>query len=100
MRPDHGGRFVLRLDGEYAECLDYELALYVPDAEWRTRARLLRVDGSVALDPWPGEPAPPSWLCDAARAALRTAWRGCHTDPAASWPRRLTRWRPGPAQLP
>lgn len=98
MRPDHGGRFVLRLEGEYAECLDYALALYAPDAEWTTRVRVLRVDGSMDIDPWRHPTDPPAWLCEAARSALRTAWRSYHADPKTGWPRRVTRWRAGPAQ--
>jgi hypothetical protein len=93
MRPDHGGRVELRLVSDDASLARYEVAVFVVDDEWRANAA---VGGERALElgAWSGDGAPPAWLEALAKTLLRGTVRQHSAE--GSWPRRLTRWRPGP----
>jgi hypothetical protein len=94
MQTLHGGRFGLRLIEATPERAQYQLELSTPDGEWSARVSVQSADGVLTLGEWPGPSAPPTWLEQYARAALRDAWRG-HAE--RGWPRRLQRWRAPPA---
>jgi hypothetical protein len=93
MRPDHGGRVELRLVSDDEAQARYDVALFVTEAEWKAQAR---IGGECALDlgAWSGPSDPPAWLQALAKTLLRGTARQHQTQ--GSWPRRLTRWRPGP----
>ncbi|MET0410011.1 MAG: hypothetical protein ABW217_01880 [Polyangiaceae bacterium] len=91
MQTLHGGRFGLRLIEATPERARYQLELSTPDGEWSTLVSVQSADGVLTLGEWSS--APPPWLEQYARAALRDAWRG-HGE--RGWPRRLQRWRAPP----
>jgi hypothetical protein len=93
METRHGGRFGLRLVDAAPDCARYTLTLSTADGEWSGSVRVSAPDGSLAIDDWQAPSAPPAWLEQYARAALRDAWRG-HTE--RGWPRRIQRWRAPP----
>lgn len=95
MQPDTGGRFSLSLQAEDEAGAHYLLSLTTAGHEWLARAVVGAGDGSVDTSGWNGPGAPPPWLLQYARAALRTAW---HQHRDQGWPRRITRWRDQPAR--
>lgn len=95
MQPDTGGRFSLRLCDDDATHARYAVTVATPSAEWAAQALVTIADGAIDFSAWRGENAPPPWLVQYARAALRSTWRA-HSD--QGWPRRLTRWRDAPAR--
>jgi hypothetical protein len=95
MQPDTGGRFNLLLLAHDPVRAGYALTLTTAAAEWSTEASVSITDGDVQYGTWRGHGAPPTWLLQYARAALRTAWHAHHEQ---GWPRRLTRWRDVPAR--
>jgi len=90
----NGGRFGLRLIDATPERAAYQLDLSTPAGDWSTRVTVQSADGTLELGDWPAASAPPAWLEQYARAALRDAWRG-HAE--RGWPRRLQRWRSPPS---
>jgi hypothetical protein len=93
MSPDHGGRVELRLvSGDDARA-EYEVLLSDPDAQWIAQAAVVG-ERSLELGDWSGPSTPPAWLEALAKTLLRGTAR--QRQAAGSWPRRLTRWRPGP----
>lgn len=94
MRPDHGGRVALRLTEAAQERVRYTADFATAEGEWRLEAQVRVDDGQVHLET-PPDAAPPEWLRNMARTALRAAWRG-RASAAAPWPRRITRWRAAP----
>ncbi|HTV22965.1 MAG TPA: hypothetical protein VMG12_29950 [Polyangiaceae bacterium] len=95
MSSDTGGRFSLQLQGHDPAQARYALTLSIPDAEWSADAAVALADGSIEFSPWQGAGAPPPWLVQYARAALRSTW---HSHAELGWPRRLTRWRDAPTR--
>ena len=94
MRPDSGGRVELKLVESDGEGASYEVTLFDPTGEW-TAAAKVRAGGAVEVAAW--SPAnPPAWLDALALTLLRGAQRAQKAD--AAWPRRVTRWRPGPEE--
>ncbi|HVJ21699.1 MAG TPA: hypothetical protein VM686_40120 [Polyangiaceae bacterium] len=93
MRPEHGGRVELRLVSDEQAQARYEVALFDAGTEWRAEAQ---IGDERALDvgAWSGPSAPPAWLEALAKTLLRGTVRQHQAE--GSWPRRLTRWRPGP----
>jgi hypothetical protein len=89
----HGGRFGLRLVDTAADHAAYALELSTADGDWSTSVTVSSADGALAIAAWEGPSAPPAWLEQYVRAALREAWRG-HAE--RGWPRRLQRWRAPP----
>ncbi|MCA9644298.1 MAG: hypothetical protein H6718_08640 [Polyangiaceae bacterium] len=98
-RPTTGGRFVARRITLTDGCVQYDLALSTPEADWAGVARVELERGGVELElNCLGEKheAPPDWLAAHVTAALRSAWRGVESPRTAKvddFPRRLTRWR-------
>ena len=88
MRPKTGGRIELARVAA-GEAVEYETALYTPDAEWRGRARI-DAAGAVTLA---GLDEAPVWLTDYTRAFLRAEWRARQGPDPAPWPERIGRWR-------
>lgn len=104
MTPRNGGKIELRLKsaiGESAESAEYDAHLQTAAASFRCRVRVGASVGAkqVELGAWTTEPAdagdPPEWLMADARAALKAALRTSQSE--GRWPRRITRWRPEPA---
>jgi hypothetical protein len=93
----HGGRVLLELERQDADGVAYRVTLQRPDATWSCLARVA-LDGAVTVDDAPADA--PGWLVDAARAFLRTLWSARRGPDAPAWPRRVLRWRPGPAVIP
>ncbi|HEV8245786.1 MAG TPA: hypothetical protein VGP93_08455 [Polyangiaceae bacterium] len=93
MQPEHGGRVELRLVDADESQARYEVLLFDPAARWATEAAV-RGEQVLELGAWSGPAEPPTWLQALARTLLRGTARQHHA--AGSWPRRLTRWRPGP----
>lgn len=94
MVPANGGRLELRLVERAEECVRYSVALCTREADWSGHVRIGLEEGAIAFEP--AVPAPLGWLLDVTRATLRALYRSHREDGA--WPRRLTRWRPEPAQ--
>jgi hypothetical protein len=88
VRPEFGGRIDFQLESEGAEQVVYAAELATPEGEWTGRVRIGTGAGEIELEL---DAEPPPWLIGLARAVLRTIWRA-----RAGWPRRVTRWRPGP----
>jgi hypothetical protein len=101
MTPENGGRIELKLATSSADTAEYEAHLQTARSSWRTTVQVgASAPGKqVAFGAWsPSEPsavAPPDWLTDDARAALKAALRTSQTE--GRWPRRITRWRPEPS---
>jgi len=93
MRPDHGGRVELRLVDDEKTQARYDVVLFAPDAEWKALAKI-QDERALEFGAWSGPSAPPPWLEALARTLLRGTAR--QREAQGSWPRRLTRWRPGP----
>jgi hypothetical protein len=91
-RPSHGGRLQAKLAATGPAGAEYRLSVSDSTASFSGRARVAESDGEVSFDPWSEEP--PAWLRDGARVLLRAAWQ--RRRAGESWPRRLSRWRPGP----
>jgi hypothetical protein len=104
MTPENGGRIELKLAMSSGDAAEYEAHLQTASRGWRA---LVQVGAGapgkqVVFGAWsptePGEPtgaAPPDWLTEDARAALKAALRTSQTE--GRWPRRITRWRPEPS---
>lgn len=93
VRPDHGGRLELKLTQASETRADYTLTVLTTEGEL---SMLVSMDASadgLALAAWQGG-VPPAWLESYAHALLRSVLRTKRSD--GTWPRRLTRWRPGP----
>jgi len=98
MQPETGGRFSLSLEGQNETRVRYALTLATARHEWHAHASVATADGGVETSGWTGGGgAPPAWLLQYARAALRSAW---HQHRELGWPKRLTRWRDQPARGP
>jgi hypothetical protein len=95
MQPDTGGRFTVRLLEHDELQASFHLEIATPGGKWSTLAYVTADAGGVRWNTWEGGGEPPDWLCQYARAALRTAWRQHEQQ---GWPRRLTRWRDMPGQ--
>lgn len=93
MRPDHGGRVELRLVSGDDASARYDVRLFAPESDWSAQAEV-RGERAVEVERWSGPQQPPAWLEALARTLLRGTLRQRQAD--GSWPRRLTRWRPGP----
>ena len=93
VRPDHGGRLELKLSQASDTRADYVLTVLTPDAEFVTRVAMDAPTDALELSVWQGG-VPPAWLDGYAHALLRSVLRTKSSD--GDWPRRLTRWRPGP----
>jgi hypothetical protein len=91
MQPEHGGRIILRRLDVNAEAARYSFEALTNERVWSGLAEVIRAEGSVKLGQWKDDAAPPEWLCELARSALRVAWRG--SNEASRWPQRITRWR-------
>jgi hypothetical protein len=101
MKPEQGGRFTLVRQHVEGGAVEYSAELSTPAGAWHGICRLSIEAGHVDWTEWAASEdrlsgEPPEWLREAARAALRTAWRAHARHPAAAWPRRLARWRPEP----
>lgn len=92
MRPEHGGRIVLRRIEVRAEQARYAFEASTKDCAWSGQAEVDRTDGTVRFAAWQ-EDAAPEWLCDLAKSVLRVAWRNSESG---RWPQRLARWRSEP----
>lgn len=100
MTPENGGRIELRLGMASSDSAEYEALLKTATSSWRTTVQVgASVPGKqVAFGAWStelGPTAPPEWLTDDARAALKAALRTNQAE--GRWPRRITRWRPEPS---
>ena len=93
VNPEHGGRFELHLASGSLEDVEYQGTLSTPDANWDLHASVHTREGRVEVR---AAETAPKWLVDAVERLLRTLWRARQLE-ASSWPRRLTRWRKGPA---
>ena len=83
----------LRLVSNDEALAHYEVTLFDPESEWRAQAEV-GAERAPELGAWSGSKIPPTWL----EALAKTLLRGTAREHRAqgSWPRRLTRWRPGP----
>lgn len=93
MRPESGGRVELRLTRDDDTTANYEIAIYAPSGEWSATAQASSA-GAVRIEAWSS--SPPPWLESFALVLLRSALRSHQAESA--WPRRITRWRPGPEE--
>ena len=93
VRPDHGARLELKLTQGSETRADYTLIVLTSDAELSAQVSLDAAADSLQLASWQGG-VPPAWLESYAHALLRSVLRTKNSD--GDWPRRLTRWRPGP----
>ncbi len=93
MQPEHGGRVELKLVSAEEAAARYEVSLSDASSSWRALADI-RGERELELGSWSGPASPPAWLEALARTLLRGTVRA--QQAAGSWPRRLTRWRPGP----
>jgi hypothetical protein len=93
VRPDHGGRLELKLSEANDTRAEYVLTVLTADAELSSRVTLDASADGLELGAWQGG-VPPAWLESYAHALLRSVLRTKSSD--GGWPRRLTRWRPGP----
>ena len=86
-----GARFTLRLEHEDAGAVVYKFDAELGDVPGSGSVRVELGTGAVTLE---SEPAVPGWLESTVVGLVRSLWRA-RRDPetAASWPRRLTRWR-------
>jgi hypothetical protein len=96
MRPEFGGRVELLLTQGGDDDAEYAVSLSQRDGEWRGTAKA-KCAGGVEGPTWsaPSTP-PPDWLVALAQTLLRGAVRTKLSE--ADWPRRVTRWRPGPEE--
>ncbi|HEY3495367.1 MAG TPA: hypothetical protein VGK73_11800 [Polyangiaceae bacterium] len=92
--PSHGGRLQAKLAAARDGVAQYELVLSDASGRWAGAASVAEGNGAVSFGAWQGQGEPPGWLVEGARALLRTGWQRARTG--LPWPRRLTRWRPGP----
>ena len=90
MRTTSGVRFELRLLRQEPGQAAYEVELAHAGGSGGGLACIEAESGQIAFD-WKSEP-PPEWCANAVRAQLRTLYR----ERSAGYPRRVTRWRPGP----
>ena len=100
MSPENGGRIELRLGNNSGDAAEYEALLQVASSSWRGVVQVgSAVSKQVQFGAWACEAttaaAPPEWLTDDARAALKAALRTSQAE--GRWPRRITRWRPEPS---
>jgi hypothetical protein len=101
MTPENGGRIELKLGTSSGDTAEYEAYLQTASCSWRAAVQVgAGAQGKqVAFGAWsasePSAAAPPDWLTDDARAALKAALRTSQTE--GRWPRRITRWRPEPS---
>jgi hypothetical protein len=101
MTPENGGRIELRLGKSSGEAAEYEALLKVASSTWRGVVQVgSAIIKQVQFGAWVAESttaaAPPDWLTDDARAALKAALRTSQAE--GRWPRRITRWRPEPSE--
>jgi hypothetical protein len=102
MSVENGGRIELRLGAWSAESAEYEANLQTAHSRWRATARVgALAAGKVEFGAWRADSddadapsAPPPWLSDDARAALKAALRTSQAE--GRWPRRIARWRAEP----
>jgi hypothetical protein len=97
MNPENGGRIELRLRDSSSVAARYEAILQTAAGIWRADVQVgAALSKQVEFGAWSGveasSAAPPEWLTDDARAALKAALRTSQAE--GRWPRRLTRWRP------
>lgn len=95
MRPESGGRVELRLTFGDDTAAQYAVYLAQRDAEWTGTAKAKR-EGGVEGPTFSSAEAPPAWLVSLAQTLLRGTVRSKLAD--STWPRRVTRWRPGPEE--
>jgi hypothetical protein len=99
MTPKNGGKIELRLGAATAESADYAAHLQTPFGSFSARVKVGASAGPKLVDfgVWTSDAAgePPEWLTADARAALKAALRTSQSE--GRWPRRITRWRPEPA---
>ena len=93
MRPEYGGRVELKLVTGSESLARYDVRMFDPRAEWTTQADVSG-ERALTLAGWTGPDQPPGWLETLAKTLLRGTVR--QQQAAGSWPRRVTRWRPGP----
>jgi hypothetical protein len=93
VRPDHGGRLELKLEDATAARAHYTLRLSTAESEVSALVTIDAPADRFELTAWQGG-APPGWLETYAHTLLRGVLRTKSSD--GDWPRRLTRWRPGP----
>ncbi len=93
MQPEHGGRVEIKLVSADDSAARYEVSLFDAAASWSALCDV-RGERSLELGAWSGAAPPPPWLETLAKTLLRGTVR--QQRAAGSWPRRLTRWRPGP----
>jgi hypothetical protein len=93
VRPDHGGRLQLKLEDATEARAHYTLSLSTAESEVSALVTIDVPTDRFELAAWQGGP-PPGWLETYAHALLRSVLRTKSSD--GDWPRRLTRWRPGP----
>jgi len=91
MEAREGARFTLRLEHEDAGAVVYKFDAELGEVPGAGSVRVELGTGAVTLE---SEPAVPEWLESTVVGLVRSLWRA-RRDPAtaASWPRRLTRWR-------
>jgi hypothetical protein len=95
MRPESGGRVELRLTHGDEAAAEYAVILSQREGEWTGTAKA-KCAGGVEGPTWSGQSSPPAWLVALAQTLLRGAVRSKLAE--ADWPRRVTRWRPGPEE--
>jgi len=99
MTPKNGGKIELKLGPATHESAEYEAHLQTASASFRSLVRVGAGAGNkqVEFGAWAtdGDGEPPDWLTADARAALKAALRTSQSE--GRWPRRITRWRPEPA---
>ncbi len=100
MTPKNGGKIELRLGPQTGDSAEYQAHLQTAAARFRALVRVGASAGTqlVEFGDWTTDAAataPPEWLMADARAALKAALRTSRAE--GRWPRRITRWRPEPA---
>jgi hypothetical protein len=98
MSPKNGGKIELKLETSSASAATYAALLQTSSSSHAGNARVGEGAGPKQVDfAWTEatSAAPPEWLLDDARAALKAALRSAQAS-AGRWPRRITRWRPEP----
>jgi len=99
MSPKNGGKIELKLESSAPDGAAYEALLQTPAGAFRATAHVgaNAGDKQVLFGAWSGAAGePPEWLLADARAALKAALRTGRAE--GRFPRRITRWRPEPAE--
>lgn len=93
---DAGAKFELTREKCESGRVSYQVRCWLCEQEWQGSASVELMDGGIEWGAWEPQSEIPGWLVKAMHGLLRTQFRAKSGQGAASWPRRLTRWRDTP----